>query len=133
MTSTEIFRLLQEHQFRVFTTADLITLTGLAASNATATLARLASRDLLVRIKRGVWVNKSAPDLNPYEALPHLRTPWPAYASLHSALALTPRSPLGLPPKRGRAWKLDGSKLKRYASRFRFEPLTRWLRENGLI
>jgi hypothetical protein len=62
-------------------------LTGLSDVNATKALLRLAAQDLLVRIKRGVWVNKLANNLNPYEAVPYLRAPWPAYVSLYSALA----------------------------------------------
>ena len=39
-------------------------------------------------------------------------------------LALIPRSPLELPIKREHKWDLDKEKLKRYAARFKFEPLT---------
>lgn len=201
MTASETIRILREHDLRLFTTADFITLTGLSDVNATKTLLRLAVQDLVVRIKRGVWVNKLAGGLNPYEAVPYLRAPWPAYVSLHSALAdygvveeiphviyavtatmpkkystaigefrfhhlperliwgfeirqtgagsypvaerekafldliylaLTPRSPLRLPHKRGRAWELDRVKLTVYAKRFSYLPLQSWLKSNGL-
>lgn len=201
MTSSEIIRLLREHNLRIFTTSDLITLTGLNNAAATKALLRLSSRGLAIRIKRGVWVNKLIPDLNPYEAVPYLRAPWPAYVSLHSTLAdcgvieeiphviyavtaampkkyptaigefrfhhlpqrliwgfeirqtgtghypaaepekafldlvylaLTPRSPIQLPHKRGRAWGLDKPKLTIYAKRFRYLPLESWLKGNGL-
>jgi hypothetical protein len=135
-------------------------------------------------------------DFNPYEAVPQLCAPWPAYVSLYSALsdhglvaevprlayavsagrparlstpigafrihhlparlmwgyemsasgsgaypmadpekafldtvylALIPRSRIRLPHKRASRWRLDGRKLKAYARRFSFEPLTRWL------
>ena len=87
MTSSGIIGLLRDHNLRIFTTADFITLSGLKDANATQALRRLAAQSLLVRIKRGVWVNKLLSDLNPYEAAPFLRAPWPAYISLHSALA----------------------------------------------
>ena len=47
-------------------------------------------------------------------------------------LGLIPRSPLGLPYKRDHRWKLDLAKLKRYARRFQFPPLIRYLRQNKL-
>ena len=87
MTASEIIGILREHDLRIFTTADFITLSGLKAASATQALLRLAAQNLIVRIKRGVWVNKLFSDLDPYEAVPFLRAPWPAYVSLHSALA----------------------------------------------
>ena len=47
-------------------------------------------------------------------------------------LALTPRSPLRLPHKRGRAWDLDKAKLTVYAKRFQHPPLEIWLKTNDL-
>ncbi|MBI4055577.1 MAG: type IV toxin-antitoxin system AbiEi family antitoxin domain-containing protein [Elusimicrobia bacterium] len=47
-------------------------------------------------------------------------------------LALTPRSPLELPRKRGKNWELDIRKLGKYAKRFNYLPLRRWLKENRL-
>ena len=201
MTASEIIGILRKHNLRIFTTADLITLSGLKEANATKALLRLTAQNLLVRIKRGVWVNKLVLDLNPYEAVPFLRAPWPAYVSLHSALAdhgvveeiphliyavastmprkystaigefrfhhlpqrliwgfemrqsgtggypiaerekafldlaylaLTPRSPLRLPHKRGRIWNLDKIKLTAYARRFDYKPLEFWLKANSL-
>lgn len=197
MTSTAIIQLIRKHGLRIFTTADFLTLTGMAPDAATHALRRLAARDLLAKLKKGIWVNTIGPDINPYEAVPYLRAPWPTYVSLHSALAdygvikeiphviygvssalpkryktsigefrihhlpqhliwgyevrrsgmvsypvaerekafldlaylaLTPRSPLELPHKRGRRWDLDKDKLQRYAKRFRFEPLKAWLK-----
>lgn len=197
MTSAAILQLIRKHGLRVFTTADFLTLSGMAPDAATHALGRLAAQDLLARIKRGVWVSRAFADINPYEAVPYLRAPWPAYVSLHSALAdygvvediphviygvssalpkryktpigefrihhlpqhliwgyearrsgggicpmaepekafldlvylaLTPRSPLELPRKRGRRWNLDKGKLFRYARRFNYEPLDEWLK-----
>ena len=201
MTATELISTLRKHNLRVFTTADIITLSGLTGVTATQSLLRLASQDIVVRIKRGTWVNKLIPDLDPYEAVPFLRAPWPSYVSLHSALAdygvveeiphviyavtstmpkkystpigefsfhhlperlmwgfeirqtgaghypaadrekafldlvylaLTPRSPLELPHKRGRAWELDKNTLTAYAKRFNYDPLESWLKTNKL-
>jgi predicted transcriptional regulator of viral defense system len=201
MSAAEIIGLLRKHELRVFTSADIITLSGLAPDAATQALNRLAAQNLVARIKRGVWVNKLVADLNPYEAVPFLRAPWPAYVSLHSALtdygvveeipqvvyavtstmprrystpigefrfhhlpqalmwgfdvrqtgqgqypvadrekafldlvylALTPRSPLQLPHKRGRTWELDKNQLTVYARRFHYAPLESWLKANAL-
>ncbi|MHB2025938.1 MAG: type IV toxin-antitoxin system AbiEi family antitoxin domain-containing protein [Elusimicrobiota bacterium] len=201
LSAASLLKLIQHHGLRVFTSADIITLTGLTPVAATKALTRLAGEGLVGRVKRGVWVSKLSADLNPYEAVPYLRAPWPAYVSLYSALAdygvveeiphvvyavsaalpkryktaiaefsihhlpehliwgyevkrqgqasypiaepekafldlvylaLIPRSPLELPHKRERKWNLDKNKLKRYATRFKFKPLTRWFKEQGL-
>lgn len=201
MTSSELIGVLRAHGLRIFTSGDLMTLTGMTDVNAAKALQRLAAQDLVTRIKRGVWANRLAPDLNAYEAVPYLRAPWPAYVSLYSALAddgvveeipqvvyavtatmprryatalgefrfhhlpprlmwgfstrqaeagqypvaerekafldlvylaLTPRSPIQLPHKRGRAWELDRGKLTVYARRFGYAPLERWLKANRL-
>ena len=201
LSAAALLKLIQRHGLRVFTSADIITLTGLTPVAATKALARLAGQDLVGRIKKGVWVSKLSADLNPYEAVPYLRAPWPAYVSLYSALAdygvveeipqvvyavspaipkryrtsigefsihhlperliwgyqvkrqgqasypiaepekafldlvylaLSRRSPLELPRKRERKWDLDKEKLKRCAARFKFEPLTRWLKKERL-
>jgi len=202
LSAASLLKLILKHALRIFTTSDVITLTGLAPAAATKALTRLAAEDLVARIKKGVWVSKLSADLNPYEAVPYLRAPWPAYVSLYSALAdhgvveeipqivygvsaappkryrttigefsihhlperliwgyeikrqgpssypfaepekafldlvylaLIPRSPLELPHKRGRRWDLDQEKLTRYAERFKFEPLTSWLKHEKEI
>jgi hypothetical protein len=43
-------------------------------------------------------------------------------------LALTIRSPLGFPRRRGRRWELDGAKVLQYAKRFAFPPLVDYIR-----
>lgn len=87
VSAASLLKLLQRHGLRVFTSADIITLTGLAPAAATKALTRLAEQDLVGRIKRGVWVSRLSTDSNPYEAVPYLRAPWPAYVSLYSALS----------------------------------------------
>lgn len=202
VSAASLIKLIQQHGLRVFTSADVITLAGLTPAAATKALTRLSRQDLVARIKKGVWVSRLPADVNPYEAVPYLRAPWPAYVSLYSALAdygvveeiphivyavsaalpkryrtaigefsihhlperlmwgyaikrqgqaaypvaepekafldliylaLIPRSPLDLPHRRERKWDLDNEKLKRYAARFRFEPLTKWLRKERLL
>lgn len=44
-------------------------------------------------------------------------------------LALVPRSPLQFPYTRKRRWDLDQKKLSRYALRFKFKPLIRYLKK----
>ena len=200
-SAANLIQLMQEQKLRVFMTSDFITFSLMAPSAAVHALRRLASQKIIARIKRGVWVNLLAGDLHPYEAVPFLRAPWPAYVSLYSALAdyglvaeipqviyavsgalpkkyktqlgdfhihhlpanliwgyeikrigqgsypiaepekafldlvylaLTPRSPLHLPRKRDRRWKLDPTKLKPYALRFRYRPLMDYLKEHRL-
>lgn len=87
VSATSLLKLLRRHNLRVFTSADVITLTGLTSSAASKALARLSGQDLVVRVKKGVWCAKLSEGLNPYEAVPYLRAPWPAYVSLYSALA----------------------------------------------
>lgn len=82
----ELVGLLHRHDLRIFTTADFQTLTGAAPSAATQALRRLAARGLVLRIKRGVWVNRFI-DCHAFEAVPFLTAPWPAYVSLYSALS----------------------------------------------
>lgn len=86
MGTIALIKLLHRHSLRVFTTADILTLTGMSATAVTQTLRRLAEEGLVIRIKRGIWVNQLIPDFNPYEAIAYLASPWPAYVSLYSAL-----------------------------------------------
>ena len=48
-------------------------------------------------------------------------------------LGLIPRSPLGMPYKRDRRWKLDLTRLSQYARRFKFPPLLEYLRTQKLL
>jgi len=78
--------ILHRHRLRVFTTGDFRTLTGASSTAATQTLRRLAARQLVLRLKRGIWINRLT-DTHPFEAVPFLTAPWPSYISLHSALS----------------------------------------------
>ena len=196
MNSAAIMGLLTSHRIRIFTTGDLLTLTRMNSAAGTHALRRLEAQGLVMRIKRSVWINRAGSPVNPYEAVPYLRAPWPTYVSLYSALAdsgaieeipqivyavsaamprryktlvadysfhhlpirliwgfhplqtgggtypvaepekafldlaylaLTPRSSLGLPRKRGRRWELSGGKVRSYTKRFGYPPLSRWI------
>src|SRR3989344_7597114 len=87
MSAAELISLLQTHRLRVFTTRDILSLTHETSTAVTQSLFRLEKQKILVRIKRGVWVNKLIENLNPYEAVPYLVSSWPSYVSLHSSLA----------------------------------------------
>lgn len=202
MSATNILHLLQIHKLRVFSTRDMISLTNMSQTAVTQSLYRLEKQGMLVRIKKGIWVNKLVENLNPFEAVPYLTSPWPAYVSLHSALAdygivkeiphviyavsahlpvkystpigifhihhlnkrliwgygvkqfgygsypiaepekafldvvylsLVPRSPIRMVHKRTRKWELNPVKLKEYADKFEYPPLTRYLKRAGLL
>ena len=202
MSAAKLISLMQTHKLRIFTTRDMVSLTHMTQTAVTQSLYRLAKQGMLVRIKRGVWVNKLMDNINPFEAVPFLTAPWPAYVSLHSALAdygvieeiphiiyavtahlpknvstpvgtfhihhlnkrliwgydvkqfgsgsypiadpekafldlvylsLVPRSPIQMVHKRSKKWELNPGKLKEYAKRFEYPPLTRYLGRIGLI
>lgn len=197
MPSTAVVSLLQSGKLRVFTTGDFASLAGLSTGAASQALRRLALAGAITRVRHAIWANRFAPDFNPFEIVPVLQAPWPAYVSLHSALseyglvaeipqviygisasrprrlrtpagdfhlhhlperliwgfairragrsaypiadpekafldlcylALTLRSPLGLPRRRGKAWNLDKRKVRAYAARFKYPPLLDYLR-----
>lgn len=85
--ATALLRLLQRHHLRCFTTADLRAIAGMKTSAAAQALRRLAAQELVVRIRRGLWVLAPTEALSLYEAVPYLAAPWPACVSLYSALA----------------------------------------------
>ena len=193
MTSSLITSLLASKGLRIFSTADLAKITGLSIVASSQQLIRLSRAGSVSRIKKGVWVNGLTGEINPYEAVPNLVSPWPAYVSLYSALSdhgivaeipraiyavttamprifrtsigefryhhlpdrlmwgyvmqrvggslfpvaepekayldlcylgLTLRSPLGLPRRRTPRWNLNEAKIRTYATRFSFKPLT---------
>ncbi|MEK7474885.1 MAG: type IV toxin-antitoxin system AbiEi family antitoxin domain-containing protein [Candidatus Coatesbacteria bacterium] len=202
MLSSRIVSLLNQHRLRFFTTTDAANLSGLSPASASQALRRMAATGLVARLRQGVWQNRLAAGINPFEAVPFLRYPWPAYVSLYSALsehgiieeipqvvyavspgrpgtfrtpsgvfhlhhlptrliwgftvrhvgaasypmaepekafldlcylALTIRSPLGFPRRRGRRWELDGAKVLQYAKRFAFHPLVDYVRRERFV
>jgi predicted transcriptional regulator of viral defense system len=78
---------LRRYPLRLFTTSDFRTLTGVSSSAATQALRRLLARELVLKIKRGLWSSRLGPDIDPFEAVPFLAAPWPSYVSLYSALS----------------------------------------------
>jgi len=86
-SAADLLGVIRDHRLRVFTTSDVLTLTGMRRSAATHALRRMAARRLVIRVRRGVWVNGMVEDVSPYELVRHLAAPWPAYVSLYSALA----------------------------------------------
>jgi DNA-binding transcriptional ArsR family regulator len=73
----------------VFTTADVAAITGMARSNVSRDLAKLADEGLIVRIRRGLWAITNHPDFSSYEVVPRLFTgEHEGYVSLLSALNL---------------------------------------------
>jgi len=87
VAAADLIGLFRSHRLRVFTTSDLATLAGFDGVAAAQALGRLETKGLVCRLKRGVWANRLAPGLNPYEAVAALRAPWPCYVSLYSVLA----------------------------------------------
>ena len=86
MRATELVA--QLNGLRIFTTRDLAILGRMSPATASQSLLRLAADGLVVRLRRGIWANKTAARLHPAEAVQHLAHPWPAYISLHTALSI---------------------------------------------
>ena len=72
---------------RVFLTRDASVETGLAVHTLARGLKRVGELELAAPLKRGVWASLLAERPHPFEPVPYLRAPWPAYVSLYSALA----------------------------------------------
>ncbi len=86
-SSADFLAVIRDHELRIFTTSDFVTLAGVSRSAAAHVLRRLASHRLVLRVARGLWMNGMAGDISPYEVVRPLVAPWPAYVSLYSALA----------------------------------------------
>ena len=86
-SAAALIQLIHKHDLRIFNTSDIITLGRMSSGGATQALSRLADKGILARLKRGLWANLLMKSIHPYEAVPFLAAPWPAYISLYSALA----------------------------------------------
>lgn len=86
-SAADLIKTFRESRLRIFTTTDVRTLTGLKESAAAQALRRLSEKNLVAKLKRGVWTNELVNDLTPFEAVPFLTAPWPSYVSLYSALS----------------------------------------------
>ncbi|MBI3297854.1 MAG: hypothetical protein HYZ75_06810 [Elusimicrobia bacterium] len=72
---------------RVFLTRDAAVETALPAHTLARVLKRAGDLELAAQLKRGVWASLLAAPPHPFEPVPYLRAPWPAYVSLYSALS----------------------------------------------
>ena len=72
----------------IFTTHDLITLSGKSASTIVQSLNRLAQQGLLVKIYRGVWAELGAKPFSVFETIPFLFPRHRVYISFITALHL---------------------------------------------
>ena len=73
----------------VFTTAEAADIAGISLSNASRDLAKAAERNLLTRVRRGVWAVTQHPDFSAYAVVPYLfRSKESGYVSLLSALGV---------------------------------------------
>lgn len=73
----------------IFTTAEVAEAAEVRLSNASRDLARLEEREMVTRVRRGLWAMTDHPDFSPYAVVPFLfDDPGEAYVSLLSALEL---------------------------------------------
>ena len=72
----------------VFTTHELVTLSGKSPSTITHSLKRLIKQGLLVKIYQGVWVEAGARTISPFEIIPYLFPRQRVYVSFITALHL---------------------------------------------
>lgn len=72
---------------RVFLTRDAAVETALPVHTLARGLRRADSLELAAPLKRGVWASLLSERPHPFEPVPYLRSPWPAYVSLYSALS----------------------------------------------
>jgi len=74
--------------FVVFTTRDYAAATGVSLSSASRRLHRLAKRDALTLVTRGVWADTAHPHFHPLACVPHLLGKEQGYVSFLTALHL---------------------------------------------
>lgn len=72
---------------RVFLTREAAVETALPVHTLARGLKRAAALGLAAPLKRGVWASLLTGRPHPFEPVPYLRSPWPAYVSLYSALS----------------------------------------------
>jgi predicted transcriptional regulator of viral defense system len=116
--ATRILASIRSAGLRLFTLADVMNLCSLSASAAAHALSRLQREELVTRIVRGVYANRMGPAVHPFEAVPYLAAPWPAYVSLHSALSACgvvdqiPAATYGVTPGRSRRLRTPLGELR---------------------
>src|SRR3989338_4558414 len=72
----------------VFTTHELIAVSGKSSSTIIQCLNRLVKQGLLIKVYRGVWAEAQAKKLSPFEIIPFLFSRQRVYVSFISALHL---------------------------------------------
>ena len=72
----------------VFTTHEVIAVSGRSASTVVQTLNRLARQGLLIKLYRGVWTESGVKALSPFEIIPYLFPRQRVYVSFITALHL---------------------------------------------
>src|SRR3990167_8563429 len=72
----------------VFTTHEMIAISGKSASTIVQSLNRLANQGLIIKIYQGVWAEPEPRALSPFEIIPHLFPRQRVYVSFISALHL---------------------------------------------
>lgn len=73
---------------QVFTTRELSSVSGKSPSAVTQSLNNLVKDGIVVKIYRGVWAEKGAGPISPYDVIPYLFSSSRAYVSFISALHL---------------------------------------------
>ena len=72
----------------IFTTHEMIAISGKSASTIVQSLNRLANQGLIIKIYQGVWAEPGPRALSPFEVIPHLFPRQRVYVSFISALHL---------------------------------------------
>ncbi len=80
--------LLNSEDFVVFTTREFANQGGLSMSAAAKRLARLADKDRLTKVTKGVWANTAHPYFHPLSCVPYLLGKEQGYVSFLTALHL---------------------------------------------
>lgn len=87
MKSTDVIKAMSQEKLRFITVDALQEVTGQSHEATKMALSRLNEEGVVLRIKRGLYVNNLAPDIHEYEALPYLTAPHPSYVTLFSILS----------------------------------------------
>lgn len=83
-----MLKLFNTNDFVIFTTRELSSHAGLSMPAATKRLSRLAAKDVLTHITKGVWANTHHPYFHPLACVPYLLGKEQGYVSFLTALHL---------------------------------------------
>ena len=87
-TSQNIMVFIKKLGWTVFTTHEVVSMSGKSASTVVQSLSRLARQGLLIKVCRGVWAEATARGLSPFEIIPYLFPRQRVYVSFITALHL---------------------------------------------